>query len=540
MSTENKMNIPWVHKDVKNYLEQASQSSSVVQMYYHPKDSSGFEHLLIITDNERDAEKIREKQWVTAARAEQNINIYTSSVSRTEYQLRKGYPLVHYCCHPSLLIYAGQGRETRFKNDLANRKLVKKYSTFQEAFFHDHDILISEANRFYQLKSTVSTYLTYLKVIEHDLDYLEYVYTGAKSRHENLHIRLKNLMPWIPVLKKLMVKKNEHAFYLIARLEDAVRAAECCDEIYIKTELYASIQHLENQLYQLIDHRFEELKSLLKSPRPVWVAVLPDNEIRTEDKNLESAVSVIRKMADPEEIFLFHKADSCENKVSTSLYYLLVIGNGIGNDRILQLQDAVYKKTGSRAKVIILSHSRIAVQESLFNYQQFMRQIMTGQNRIYTSDVLHPEIHWEEPYTVEYGDMDVYYIALQGYVSQYFSMRRNIGNDNRHGFISVFANCFTRALRIYLYGALHSYRPHHLNTFSIWKLCVYADPSMEKIEFLFSKLSSSFYRLIDQSLKYTDTVDHYPEEKLLIMDEIIEQIMDYIKNMIRDKGLENR
>ncbi|KQS91918.1 hypothetical protein [Chryseobacterium sp. Leaf394] len=540
METKNKITIALQNPKIKDHLEQACMNYTVLQIYYHPKDPSGFETFYIITHTDKDAEKLREKDWVAIALSEAKIRIYVSYVSRVQYQLRKGYPLVTYYCHPILLVYSKDDLKDFFKNNISESKILKKYRSFQELFFHDHDILISEAKRFYQLHTPISAYLTYIKLIEHDLDYLEYVFTGTRSNHENLHIRLKNLLPYIPVLQKLMVKKNGHTYYLISKLESAVEAAESCDEMFIRTELYSAIQNLELQLYQIIELRFEELKGMLKSVRPALSTVASASEMPIEDKNLKITVETIRKMADPEEIFLFHKGSTCENKVRTTLYYLLLIGEGIGNAKILQLQDAVEKKTNHAVKVVILSHSRISVQENLFNYQHLMRSVMTGQNRIYSSDSMHPEIHWEEPYTVEYGDMDLYYNALQGYIAQYFSMRTNIENDNRHGFISVFANCFMRAMRIFLYGALHSYMPHHLSAFSSWKLCVFAEPSIEKIEFLFSKINSNFYRTIDNGLKFTDNIDHYAEEKLLIMDEILHSMMDVIRNKIEEKGLQNK
>ena len=540
METKNKFTLPLQNEELKNQLEQACRNYSVLEIYYYPKDSSGFEHLYMITDKPKDADQIREKRWVSTAISEAKTKIYVSCYSKAEYQLKKGYPMVHYYCHPSLLIYGGEDRKSLNDSVIAQKKLLKKYQSFQESFFHDHDILLSEAKNFYQLCSPISTYLMYIKLLEHDLNYLEYIFTGVQSNDENLHIRIKNLIPHIPILQKLLVKKNESTYFLILKLESAVRAAESCDEIYIKTEWYSAIQNFEFQLYQIIEQRFDDLKKMLKSERPALPLNAYTSEIKTEDQNLKLAVSVITKIAAPEEIFIFHTAGCNENNTTSVLYYLLVIGEGIGNDKILQIQDAVQKKTDHSVKVVILSHSRIAIQENLFNYQKLMREIMTNATRVYTSDAMHPEIHWEEPYTVEYGDMGLYYKALQGYIAQYYNMRSNIENDNRHGFISVFSNCFMRAMRIFIYGTFHSYMPHHLSTFSIWKLCLLVNPSLEKLEFLFSKINDNFHKLIDNGLKYTDNIDHYAEEKLLIMDEILNVMVNGIEKMIKEKGLQDK
>lgn len=540
METRNKIINPFKNEIFKNQIEQTCQSFAVVQTYYHPKDSKGYDHLFIITDTGKDADSIREKKWIKTALLEEKTKIYVSTISRIEYQLKKGYPLVQYFCHPSLLTYSKNPGSEYLKQDFSKRKQLKKYRGFKESFYHDHDILKSEANGFYHLGSPISTFITYAKLIEHDLDYLEYVYTGNRSNHQNLHYRIKNLIAHIPGLQKLLVRKSENTYFLISKLEAAVEAAQNCDEMYIKTELYSAIQSLESALYQIIDDRLKELKDLLRSERPVRSFDSENSEIKTDDKVLEVALATIKKMSEPEEIFLFHKADTCEKKMSMTLYYLLIIGEGIGNDKIIQIQESIKNKTNHSAAVVIISHSRITVQEHLFNYQYLMKQIMTDQNRIFTSSEMHPYIHWEEPFTVEYGDMDLYYSALKGYIVQYFWVRKNIESDNRYGLISVFSNCLMRAMRVFLYGALHSYMPHYLNTFSIWKLCVFADPSIGKIEYLFLKLDVNFYRIIDKGLKFSDHIDHYAEEKLLVMDEILNSIMKFIKTMIEDKQLENK
>ncbi|MDQ1096484.1 MULTISPECIES: hypothetical protein [Chryseobacterium] len=540
MDTTKKMMIPLKNEYLRNQLRQECLNNLILQIYYHPADQKGYSHLFLMTQSHKDAELIRERKWVTKAFSEHQTKLYVSCPQTVEYQLKKGYPLVYYYTHSSLLIYSKDPVPACHHMDKAGKHRMKRYSSFREEFYHDHDLLKSETDRFHALYSPISTYLMYIRLIEHDLDYLEYMYLGDRRDHKNKHQRIKDLTLHIPLLRKLLVRKNGNTYYLISKLEAALNAAESGDEMDIRTELYSAIQHLESELYQRIEHRFKELKTMLEPDVPVLAVEAEIPETKTGDKNLEMIFNAVCKTADPEEIFLFHTADTFENSRKIRLYYLLVIGEGLGNEKIIRIQDSVQAKSCGSAGVVILSHSRISIQEQLFNGQHLMRQIMTGRNRIFTTDDLHPDIHWEEPHGTEYGDMDLYYAALQGYVTKYFAMRKYVEDNKGYGFAAVFARCVMKAFRVFLYGSLHSYMPHYLNAFSIWKLCVFADPSMEKIEFLFGKLSPDFYRTIDAGLRYTDNIDHCPGEKLLIMDEILDCLMNRIGNLIESKNLQNK
>ncbi|WP_294217705.1 hypothetical protein [uncultured Chryseobacterium sp.] len=537
METTKKMMIPLNNDYLRNQLRQECLNNMVIQIYYHPTDQTGYGHLFLITQSHKDAELICGKKWVTKAFSEHQTKVYVSCEQTVEYQLKKGYPLVYYYTHPSLLIYSKDPVPACYHTDKAGKQRMKRYASFREEFYHDHDLLKSEADRFHALHSPISTYLMYIRLMEHDLDYLEYMYLGDRRDHKNKHQRIQDLTLHIPLFQKLLVRKNGNTYYLISKLEAAVNASESGDEMDIRTELYSAIQHLESELYQRIEHRFKELKAMLEQEFPVLPVEAEIPETKTGNKNLEMIINAVCKTADPEEIFLFHTADTFENTRKIRLYYLLVIGEGLGNEKIIRIQDSVQAKSCGSAGVVILSHSRISIQEQLFNGQHLMRQVMAGRNRIFTTDDMHPEIHWEEPHIAEYGDMDLYHAALQGYVAQYFAMRKHVENDRGYGFAAVFARCVMNAFRVFLYGSLHSYMPHYLNAFSIWKLCVFADPSMERIEFLFGKLSPDFYRTIDAGLRYTDNIDYYSGDKLLIMDEILEYLMDRIRKLIESKNL---
>lgn len=131
----------------------------------------------------------------------------------------------------------------------------------------------------------------------------------------------------------------------------------------------------------------------------------------------------------------------------------------------------------------------------------------------------------------------MHYRTLKYFVAQYFNLRDNLQNDNHYGLVQLFSNSIIRLLRIYIYAALPYYRPHYLNTYNTWKLCVYADPSLEKTEFLFEKLSTDFYKLIDYYIKYSDNSGMSSMEELIMMDEILNLLMTKLEKLIKDQNL---
>jgi len=69
-----------------------------------------------------------------------------------------------------------------------------------------------------------------------------------------------------------------------------------------------------------------------------------------------------------------------------------------------------------------------------------------------------------------------------------------------------------------------------LPAFTLWKLCVYADPGLEKLEYLFEKLSGNdFFKEVNKGNLFHHDLSRLTEKKLLIMDEILNALLHEIK-----------
>jgi len=75
-----------------------------------------------------------------------------------------------------------------------------------------------------------------------------------------------------------------------------------------------------------------------------------------------------------------------------------------------------------------------------------------------------------------------------------------------------------------------SYLPNYLPAFNLWKLCVYADPGLKKLEYLFEKLSGNdFLKEVNKHTHFHHDLSRLTEKKLLIMDEILNTLIQELK-----------
>ena len=89
----------------------------------------------------------------------------------------------------------------------------------------------------------------------------------------------------------------------------------------------------------------------------------------------------------------------------------------------------------------------------------------------------------------------------------------------------LFSKSVLRIFRTFVFSKL-SYLPNYLPAFSLWKLCVFAEPELEKLEFLFEKCSGeSFFRELDNHNQFSHGISLLSGEKLLIMDEILRLLL---------------
>lgn len=538
METKPKISIPLDHEVIRNQISQTIHEFSVLQLHVLKPENTPSAEVFILMKNQKEAETLRTRRWISRA-ATAGVFIHISSHHKAEFQLKLGNPFFQYYADPSTMVWMNDEVDKPLKAHPTKKAFKKKLNVFKEKFYHDHDLLRTEAHKFYAGQMFAAAFQNYLTLFKLNVEYLENLYMGCNFFDSDLHTRLRQLTRFIPQLQKVFVMKNEQTFYLISKMEESVSEAEDGGESDIWSEHYGAVKSTESKVYRMVDDRFSEFSHLVRFKKSSSVINHPANGAESKDLLFEKVLkTVITKLA-PEEIYLFYRketgAPNPEEK--QTLFYLLVIGDGIGNSAIEDIQHSVSDRSNGRTTVVILGHSRLYLQNNLYKHQRMMQQIITAENKVYQSNDFHPPLHWQDAVWDSDWASDMNFRTVKDFVAQYFNLRHHVQQDNHCGLAQLFAQSIMRLLRMYVYAALPFYMPHHLNTFSIWKLFVYTDPSMEKIEFLFQKLSADFYKLIDYYLKYSDSIARSSSEELVIMDEILNTLTEKLEHLVREKNL---
>ena len=518
-----KSEFPRLEKDALNKkILQLVHELPIAYVFYHSANATEPAHVVIITIELKDVEIVESRKWIHNGCEKNGILFHVIYQGKMDFNYKIGNPFIARYCQKSAIFYQNPQAKECFDTDWHSFK--KKFRKYSEQFFHDHDTRLTEANRFDKLGSCISVFLIYQSIYEYDICYLETLYIGRNFNSDSLHQRIKHLARFIPCIEGLFVKKNENEYYLISQLERGIAAAEEADELCINYELYGSIKEIEAKLYEMVSARLTEHKKRIKSGLPKQIdCVVPKSS--AEEAELSPIITQLLKIKPVEEIYLFHKNQSSQ----LTTYYLLLIGDGLGTEILNRMQQSVMAKLGGKCVVILIGHSRFWIQTNLFIHQSFFQKIMKPENIVFRSHQNHSPIHWESPYTPDYPDQDYYYRSANELVANYFVLRHYSKKENAEGLNDLFCNSVLRILRTFIFSKL-TYLPHYLSAFNLWKLCVYAEPKLENVEFLFEKLrGENFFKEVDLNTRFHHVISRLTKEQLLIMDEILNLLLHELK-----------
>lgn len=498
-------------------LQQLTQELTIEKIFYYAPTAKDSGHLIIISGSSKNVEVIAARKWLRNAFKQYQVLLHVLGSEPMRYGYKNGHPFIAAYCVAAAKVY--QNTDYKFSPSTLWKDFKKRYKKFERDYFYEHDVLLTLNNDFYSLEARTSVFLTYIALYEYHLTYLEKLYIGQSTLFKSLTQRIKFLAQYLPSIEDLFVKQNGETFYLIEQLEKAKQAAEEADEIYINWDLYHAIKNVEVQLYNMVSDRFMILKKRIKANKSNDIPIAV-TEKQPTDQHLSAVLSQINKIKQPEEIYLFHKTQSAV----TTHYYLLLIGEGIGTAVLNRMQQSVRATFNQACSVVLIGHSRFWIQDNLYIHQQFFKKIMIRENKVFCASELLIPIHWENPHKCYYTDLASMYKATDKMVSQYFVLRHYAEKDNAEGLNNMFSTAILRALRTLIYAKL-SYQPHYLLACNLWMLCLYAQPNLKKMEYLFEKLSgTAFFKSLDYNTKFNHGLDRIPEEKGGIMDEILNEL----------------
>jgi len=457
---------------LREKLYQLSCEFDINYIFYQLLKKSELAHITIVTTEPGQVENIASRKWIRNSREKSNALFHIISQGKMDFEYRAGNPFVACYCRKSAIVY--QKPEAKECPETDWITFNKRFNRYRENYYHDHDILLSEANRFQHLGSLTGMFLSFLNIYQYNIRFLEILCIGHAFDSIDLHERIKQLAHFIPAIEGVFVKKSGNEYYLVAELEVAKEVAEGGDETLLNDSLFEGIAEAELKLYKLVSTRFSELKRQIKSNIRVEAAKESEFKGQTtgEDKELSQLISQIVTIQVVEEIYLFHQT---QNPGSTT-YFLLLIGERLGTEPLCRIQQSVTAKSENKLTVVLLGYSRIWIQSNLFCHQAFFKKVMIPENLKFQSPQNHPSIHWEEPYISEYPDLDYYYDSTINLSAQYFVLRNHSEKGNTEGMFDLFSKSVLRIFRTFVFSKL-SYLPNYLPAFSLWKLCVFAGSS---------------------------------------------------------------
>ncbi|WP_432672140.1 hypothetical protein [Flavobacterium sp. SM2513] len=511
---------------LRQQLPHLIQNFHIQQVFYHPGHNNRPGHLLVHTANYHEAVQFSKLKWVKKMHAKKEVLLHFAGTSRLQYCTERGNPFVPYYYEASALIYQNPDYNHESHFTIEKKSFLKKLRRSKNAFFHDYDLLSTEARRHRKAGGDVNAFLAYHSIFSTLIHQLEGLYISPFVTDQNLHERIAYLTLYLPELQRLFVKKSAKKYCLIEIVEAAALPGAADGELYLDIDMLPALEQAAEALYVLVEQRYKIMKRGIHFP---YVGGVVAKKVDLKESLLGQAIGVITKIASPEEIYLFHTKETAavpEKTAAHFLFYVLLLGKGIGNDKLLSIQQSVADVTQKQCTVVAIAHSRYFIQDNLFSLQTFFKGIIQPENRIYTSDSFHPMLHWQASHTVYYSDLGILQPRARRYSEQFQMLLAHRSAENTEALYLLFAYAFTHLLRTYLYLQLFSYQPNQLCTYSLWNLAVYSNPKLEKMEFLFNQLSDQFYKDIDAHLRFAHRSNRVDNAELEIMEQILNVLVE--------------
>lgn len=487
-----------------------SENYVIREILYNAVIDSKRKFLIICMEQTADIEVLRKQYWVQKAFKEHQFKIFFHHSARAERQLSLGNPLFEFYFKSSSVVYRNENYKEPIYQLRDWKKYKKKFKTYENGFYHDHDLLSTQFNSFMSEKSSLSVVSAFEKLLEYDLECLENLYYGNYSKDNNLNKRIKALSLYVPEVQKIFVTQNSSNYYLINLCEEVRRDTTEDEAIYID-EMYKALSIAEQSLYRLIQLRFVELKNLIKTTATKQNESKPVFRECQRCEVVNKAVQIITSAKEIEEIYLFDTSIYG----GTTTYYMLLIGFNISNEFLRGIRHKIRSKSTEKYDFVLIAHDRQWIQKKLFIYQSFFANIMQSKNKIYESHPYHPELHWEEPYKGAFGN----YLTIQ----KFYQATKNSANQiiriiesedkNYQGLPYLFSLFFLSFCRTYIFSKL-SYEPHYLPSHFLWKLCLYANPELKKLEYQFDEFRLRFFIYLDCNRSLRHRLDNFETEEL--------------------------
>lgn len=531
MKTLKKITFPELENEyLENILRELVNKYNIIQLFFTRQSSSAFSSLIVNLDSSMDVQKLQQSKWVRKVKENFQITIYFIFSSKLHHYYSLGDPFIGFYCRQSAIIYENKEFENSVFTQWEWKKYKKRFNDYENNFYHDHELHKWQIKNLISESASNAVFTSYSRLIEYDLQYLEELYLGSKSVSVSINERIANLSAYIPVIQRYFVKSSKGRYFLTDLFEQA-KEASSDDEALYRNEMFKAVGEAEENLCDLIVERLSELKTLIKKEYTAKKEVLCQTDNKLAITVLDTAVEIILQRAEPEQIYLFHETTSND----IIIYYLLLIAENVGNEKLKAITDCLKSKTGGNCNLVLISHSRYWIQNNLYEYQSFFEKIIKENYLIYSSNEYHPEFHWEEPHKPYNGDLHIFHKSLEKCAEQFSATAHN-NEENYCGLGCLFAQFFLSFCRTYIFVKTY-YMPNYLSSKALWNLCIYADNDIKKYNYLLETFWTDVFPYLDANRTVSHGLTRLDAEKVSQMEIIVTKLSNELHKLVIEGGL---
>lgn len=389
------------HQRLSDMINSFASKHEVICVFFSYSSNAQKHCIIIHIASSQVPEEFLKSKWINKAREQYGSCIIILGSVDVNRHLRLGSLFINRHCNASTFIYKKDDHEFSYPE---RSKQLKKHKRLKEAYYRTHDLLSTEIGGAKNNSALNMAYHLYIRLFEHHLFHLEFLCLGRYFCNAPLNERFLRLEKHLPDIKQWMLKKTGASYFAIEALYSAKTADEEQDPMLLKNEFEEAITWIEQQLYLLVQGVFKEAKMEVMAIDTTTVSSLTDSKAISP---YEAVTSILTKHSCIDEIFLYHQEEVYSAEQKTIVLYLLIISEHISNQNLLEMMHIVSQKTEKRFSIVPIAHSKVWIQEHLWEYQAFFKKIMIAQHSIYRSEGS-TVIHWHAEPSKRHIDIELY------------------------------------------------------------------------------------------------------------------------------------
>ena len=333
--------------------------------------------------------------------------------------------------------------------------------SLRERYLKDEQLLMKYTEEL-TVDEQVGATLFYLKNIQHDLEFLEYLRFGNAFDTFTLTERLHQMEAFIPEVKKFFVKEGD-LYYLLRKIENV-------DIVEYMDEYEHLIRKIKHQMKRIV------LQNMLVN-RPKNNHLKPTvSHPLLKNKSIKKVLRPLLQMTHIEEVYLFHETTSIQADLQLNHYYLLAVISKENLKEAARVFQKINEELPANLKFTIIYHTRLWIQENIYQSQQFLKKIMKTDQKIFTND-FHPKIHWDQDYTYRCDDSFIYHRMAKNIYKRHL---KGIKHDEKSTMVSIVPGDLHKYFVQILINSLYDtggYLAEITDLKTLWDLVIYAHPN---------------------------------------------------------------